>query len=126
MKKAVWLSLGALILVGAVFFAIWYIGEKKEMKAANKEAFIPYSSSIVLCVNSKPQLAANLSNVLDKELEQYRQKLLMRMADSLQGCGYVVEYPYVLALRVQGGEEVASLHIMEHNQVLAKGDMVDF
>lgn len=126
MKKGVWLLLGALILVGGVVVAIWYLGEKKEMQTGNKEAFIPYNSAVVVCVNSKPQPAQELLHALDEEFIQYRQGLLARMADSLRKNDYVVDYPYVMAFRVQGKEEISVLYVIDHKQMFSKNETADY
>ena len=112
MKKGILLSLGALILVGVVVFAIWYISEKREMQIDRKEAFVPYNSAVVISVNEKPQLAPELLAALKERMNSYQKECLLQITDSLQARGYVTTYPYIMALRVQGKNDLSSLRFL--------------
>ena len=50
------MSLGALLLVGVIAFAIWYINEEGKMRTGSKDAFIPYNSAVVISVNGEVSL----------------------------------------------------------------------
>ena len=56
MKKGIWLSLGALLLIGVIVFAIWYINEEGKMRTGSKSSFIPYNSAFVVSVDAQPVL----------------------------------------------------------------------
>lgn len=119
MKKGILLSLGALLLIVVIGLGIWYLQEDEKV-CVNKDAFIPYNSAFVLAVNSKPQLAEEVKNKLGKELENYNSRLLVRMVDSLRFSGFVNQYPYALAVRVQGKKDITSLYVMDITEVSSR------
>ena len=126
MKKGILLSLGALILIGVLVFAIWYISERREMQVDRREAFVPYNSAVVISVNEKPQLAPELLTALKKGVNSYQKECLLQITDSLQSRGYVTTYPYVMALRVQGKDDLSSLYVLDHKYILSKNEMAGF
>lgn len=126
MKKGIWLSLGALVLVGVIVFAIWYINEEGKMRTGSKDAFIPYNSAVVLSVNEKPELSPEVMQTWGKEAELFGKRLLVRVTDSLRGKDYAMSYPYVLSARVEGKGDVALLYVMDHKYVLSRNEVPDY
>lgn len=125
MKKGILLSLGALLLVGIIGFAIWHL-QKEEKVRVNKDAFIPYNSAFVLAINAEPILSPAVKQKLGKELGKYNSRLLVRITDSLRLSGYVKEYPYVLAIRVQGKRDVTSLYVMDYAEMLSRNNLPEY
>lgn len=126
MKKGIWLSLGALVLVGVLAVAVWYVNEEGRMHADNKDAFIPYNSAVVVSVNGKPHLNEAVEEVFEKELRNFRAGLLVRVTDTLRSCGYVKSYPYVIAMRIEGKKDVRFLYAMDNRDVLSRSEMSGF
>lgn len=75
MKKGIWLSLGALLLIGVIVFAIWYINEEGKMRTGSKSSFIPYNSAFVVSVDAQPVLKPEVRKVLGNDLEFFRRRL---------------------------------------------------
>ena len=126
MKKGIWLSLGALLLIGVIVLAIWYINEEGKMRADNKDAFIPYNSALVISVNKAPHLSAEVEEVFGKELKDFKGRLLARVTDSLRLQGYVKTFPYVLAMRVEGKKDLTFLYAMDNKDVLSRNEIAGF
>lgn len=126
MKKGIWLSLGALILIGVIVFAVWYINEEEKMRSGNKDSFIPYNSALVVSINAKPDFSPEMVQALGEEINRYRRKLLVRVVDSLCNHEYVMSYPYVTAARVEGKNDVAFLYVMDNKNVLSRNEIVRF
>ncbi|MDE6451878.1 MAG: WD40 repeat domain-containing protein, partial [Odoribacter sp.] len=126
MKKGIWLSLGAVVLIGAIIFAVWYINEEGKMRSGNKNSFIPYNSAWVASVNAKPGFSQELVQVFGEEIGRYQKSLLVRIVDSLREHGYVISYPYVLAARVEGKNDVALLYVMDNKNVLSRNEIAGF
>lgn len=85
MKKGIFLSIGALVLIGVIGFGIWYINETGKMRTENKDFFIPYNSAFVVTVNQKPVLPPEVEQAYGKEVERFRKRLLVQVTDSLRG-----------------------------------------
>lgn len=126
MKKGIWLSLLAVVLIVVVGFAIWYINEEGKMRAGSKDAFIPYNSAVVVNINAGAVLPANISESFGSDIRSFRQRLLSRVADTLSRRGFVSPAPYVLALRVEGKSDVAWLYVMDNRDVLSRGEIASF
>lgn len=126
MKKGIWLSLGALLLVGVIVFAIWYINEEGKMHAGSKDSFIPYNSSVVISVNADARLKPEVREAFAGDFERFRKHLLPTITDSLRNQGYVMSHPFVMAARVEGKSDVALLYVMDNKGVLSRGEVVGF
>lgn len=126
MKKGILLSFLAVLLIGIVGFALWYIDEQGKMRAGNKDSFIPYNSAIVLSVNKAGQLTPELEQSFAADLKKFRETLLGRVTDTLQKQEYVMTYPYVVAARVEGKSDVALLYVMDHRDVLSRSEIGRF
>lgn len=126
MKKGIWLSLGALLLIGVIVFAIWYINEEGKMRTGSKSSFIPYNSAFVVSVDAQPVLKPEVRKVLGNDLEFFRRRLLGRVTDTLRTQGYVMSYPYVIAMRVEGKSDVSFLYVMDNKDVLSRNEVAHF
>lgn len=126
MKKGIWLSLGALVLIGVIVFAIWYINEEGKMRSGSKDSFIPYNSALVVSVNAEPRLTPEAEKTFGKDIAAFREKMLARVTDTLQRKGYVKSYPYVIAVRVEGKSDVACLYVMDNKDVLSRSEIAGF
>ena len=126
MKKGFWLSLVAIVLVGVIVFAVWYINEEGKMRSGSKDSFIPYNSAWVVSVNAPPALSPEMEQAFGRELARYREKLLVRVTDTLRHQGYVIAYPYVVAARVEGKNDLAFLYVMDNKNVLSRNEIAGF
>ena len=126
MKKGIWLSLGALLLIGVIVFAIWYINEEGKMHTGSKDAFIPYNSAMVVSVNAQPRLSSKVEKTFGRDMEEFRKRFLVRVTDTLQRQGYVMSYPYVVAMRVEGKSDIRFLYVMDNKEVLSRGEIANF
>lgn len=126
MKKGIWLSLGAILLIGVIVFAIWYINEEGKMRADSKDAFIPYNSALVISVNQEARLSPEATQVFGKELKAFRERLLVKVTDTLRHQGYVKSYPYVVAMRVEGKKDLRFLYAMDNKDVLSRNEIAGF
>lgn len=126
MKKGIWLSLLAVVLVGVIAFAIWYINETGEMRAGTKDSFIPYNSALVININANACLNPGLEKAFAADIEAYRKRFLSRVVDTLTVRGYVSNTSKALAIRVEGKNDVSLLYAMDNKDVLSRGEMTDF
>lgn len=126
MRKGIWLTLGALLLIGVIAFAIWYINEEGKMRAGSKDSFIPYNSALVLSVNHEIALKPEVQQAFSGELNNFRHRLLSRVTDTLRRQGYVKANPYVVALRLEGKNDLALLYVMDNMDVLARSEVAGF
>lgn len=126
MKKGIWLCFGAIILIGVIVFAIWYINEEGKMRTGSKDSFIPYNSALVVSVNAPPRLSAEVEKAFRPDVSDFRKRLLVRITDTLQKQSYIMPYPYVLAVRVEGKSDLRFLYVMDNKDVLSRGEIADF
>lgn len=126
MKKGIWLSFGALVLIGIIVFAIWYINEEGKIRTGNKDSFIPYNSALVVSIKAEPRLSAGVAEAFGKDIRDFRERFLVRVADTLRGRGYVRNYPYVMAVRVEGKSDVTFLYVMDNKDVLSRSEIAGF
>ncbi len=126
MKKGIWLSLGALLLVGVIAFAIWYINEEGKMRTGSKDAFIPYNSAVVISVNGEVSLKPEVRQAFAEGWKHFRRRLLSRVTDTLRAQGYVKVNPYVIAARLEGKSDLALLYVMDNMDVLSRSEVAGF
>lgn len=126
MKKGILLFLGALLLIGVIVFAIWYINEEGKMRTGNKDSFIPYNSALVVSINAEPQLAPQVEEAFGPDIKKIHRQLLVRVTDTLRTKGYVMSYPYVMAVRVEGKSDVTFLYVMDNKGVLSRNEITGF
>ncbi len=126
MKKGIGLSVLAVILIAVVVCAIWYINEEGKMRTGSKDAFIPYNSAIVMTVNDKVVWAPEVQQAFAADWKAFREKLLVRVADTLQSREYVKRNPYVLAVRVEGKKDTRFLYVMDSKDLLSRGEVSNF
>lgn len=126
MKKGIWLTLGAVVFIGVIVFAIWYINEEGKMRSGSKDSFIPYNSALVVSVNAEPHLTAEAGKAFGKDIAAFREKMLARVTDTLQRKGYVKSYPYVIAVRVEGKSDVSCLYVMDNKDVMSRSEIAGF
>lgn len=126
MKKVVWLSLGALVLLGILAVSVWYVNEEGQMQADSRNAFIPYNSAVVVSVNGEPHLNAAVERAFEKELQDFRAGFLSVVTDTLRSCEYVKSFPYVVAMRVEGKNDIRFLYAMDNRDVLSRSEMSGF
>lgn len=126
MKKGILLSLLGLVFVGIIIFGIWYINESGKMRSGSKDSFIPYNSALVIHLNQNARLSGPLEEAFAGDLRKFRERLLCRVADTLMSKGYVSSAARILAMRVEGKNEVRLLYVMDSRDILSRGEMVDF
>ena len=126
MKRMILLILLAALLVGVIGFGIWYMDEEGKMRTGNKNSFIPYNSALVLSINARPNLAPNTKEFLEKDFISFRENLLYQIADTLQKQEYVTQYPYVLAVRIEGKNDLSYLYVMDNKDVLSRTEIARF
>lgn len=126
MKKGILLSVLAVILVGAVIYAIWYINERGRVDSYSKDSFIPYNSAIVIHVNPHASLSPGVSEAFATDIREYNSRLLVRVADTLAKGIFVKPVPRTVAMRVEGNKELVSLYMMENKEVVSRHEIVDF
>ncbi len=126
MKKGIWLSLFAVLLVGVITCAIWYINEEGKMRTGSKDSFIPYNSAVVLSINEGAVLSPEMEKAFTPDLKDFKKRLLSQVTDSLKRQGYVLPETYVLAVRVEGKSDVAFLYVMDNKDVISRGEVADF
>lgn len=126
MKKGIWLSFGALLLIGVIAFAIWYINEEGKMRTGSKDAFIPYNSAVVVSVNGAVSLKPEVEQAFAEEWKQFRRRLISRVTDTLRSQGYVKVNPYVIAARLEGKSDLALLYVMDNMDVLSRNEVAGF
>lgn len=126
MKKGVLLSLLAIVFVGVIIFGIWYINESERMRSGSKDSFIPYNSALVIHLNQNARLAEPLKGAFAGDIQKFQERLLCRVADTLMNKGYVNPAARILAMRLEGKNDVTLLYVMDSRDVLSRGEMADF
>lgn len=126
MKKGIVLSLLAMVFVGAVIFGIWYINESGKMRTGSKDSFIPYNSALVIHLNKNARLSAELEKAFSEDIRTFQGRLFSRVADTLMTKGYVDSLSRIIAMRVEGKNNVAMLYVMDNRNVLSRGEIGDF
>lgn len=126
MKKGLLLSFLAIVFVGAVVFGIWYINESGKMRSGSKDSFIPNNSALIIQFNSNARLSGVLQTAFADDIRDFRKSLLARVADTLIRQGYVDSLSRIMAMRVEGKQNVALLYVMDNRIVLSRNEMADF
>lgn len=126
MKKGILLTIVAVLLVGVVVVAIWYINEEGKMRAGTKDAFIPYNSALVLSINAGAALMPEVEKAFATDLQAFRDRLLSKVTDTLRENAYVLPDSYVLAARLEGKSDVAFLYVMDNKDVLSRSEISGF
>lgn len=126
MKKGLLLSLLAMILIGATVFAVWYINERGRMDSYSKDAFIPYNSAVVISVNDNARLSQKIQDAFADDIRKFSDKLLSKVVDTLIQQGYALTTSKVLAMRMEGKNDLAFLYVMDNRDVLSRGEIAEF
>lgn len=126
MKKGILLSLLAIVFVGIIIFGIWYINESGKMRAGSKDSFIPYNSALVVHLNKNARLSPALRETFAEDLRKFQGRLISRVADTLADNGFVDSSAYIVAMRVEGKNDIALLYVIDSRDVLSRGEMVNF
>lgn len=126
MKKGILLSLLAVVFVGVIIFALWYINEAGKMRTGSKDSFVPYNSALVIGLNNNARLSPEFQETFAPEIRKFQDKLLSKAVDTLIQKGYVSDKSLRIAIRVEGKSDLAFLYVMDSRDVLSRGEMVDF
>lgn len=126
MLKKILLSLSALLLIGGIVFAIWYLNEAGKIRSGCKDSFIPNNSAFIININSKPEWSEGVEELFCRYMPVFHSSLTATVVDSLRSSGRVPAYPYVLAGRVEGKNDVVLLYVMDCREVLARNEITDY
>lgn len=126
MKKGIILSLLALVFVGFVVFAIWYINEQEKIGSNSKEAFVPGNSAVVISLGTDVRLSSRIKKVFSAEIRHFKERMLNRVADTLLQKGYASHDARILAIRVEGKGDPVFLYVLANKNILSRGEIVDF
>ncbi|HIX02589.1 MAG TPA: WD40 repeat domain-containing protein [Candidatus Odoribacter faecigallinarum] len=126
MKKGIWLSVGAVALIGIIGFGIWFINAKKEIQSEDKNLFIPYNSAFVVTVHGQLAVPEQMEEAVVEGGGLWGSGLLEQVVDSLRTVASISAYPYVLASRVEGKGDVTFLYALDNTNVWARGEVVAY
>lgn len=107
-------------------FGIWYINESGKMRSGSKDSFIPNNSALIIQFNSNARLSGVLQTAFADDIRDFRKSLLARVADTLIRQGYVDSLSRIMAMRVEGKQNVALLYVMDNRIVLSRNEMAVF
>lgn len=126
MKKGILLSLLAVLFVGVIIFGIWYINESGKMRTGSKDSFVPYNSALVVHLNKNARLSPALQEAFAEDVRKFRGRLISRVADTLRDRGFADSSACIVAMRVEGKNDIALLYVIDSHDVLSRGEMIDF
>ena len=126
MKKGLLLSLLAIVLVGIIIYAIWYINERGKAATGDKNAFIPYNSAIVIHTNSQNGAVLTSENSFISRILQTDAGLLKNVVDTLVRQSYANQTSEVMAIRVETRNKLAFLYVLENKKIASQGEIADF
>lgn len=126
MKKGIWLTIVAVILVGIIIAAMWYIDRRGKLANNSKDSFIPYNSAVVVNINSGTVLPEKLKKTFASDISRFRTRLLFSVADTLAMKGFAASTSRIVAARAEGKEKVVFLFVMDNQEVFSSRQVVDF
>lgn len=126
MKKGLWLSFAAVLFVGIVVYALWYIDRRGELQNNSKDSFIPYNSAVVVNINPGCTLPPDLEKAFAQEIRNFQDMLLYRTAAGLASSDLVSPTSKVMAVRSEGKGKLVFLFVMDNKQVLSGKNIIDF
>lgn len=126
MKKGILLSFAAIILMGVIVYALWYINKRGELTNNSKDSFIPWNSALVVSLNPGAALSVKVQAAFAEDIRLFRQKPLYKTVDTLIRSNYAASTSRVLALRIEGKNKPAFLWVMDNRDVLSRNEIVNF
>lgn len=117
MRKGI-LVFAAIVLVGIVVYAIWYINRRGELSNNSKDSFIPNNSALVVSFNSEGCLSDKIQKAFSSDIQNVRKHLLYQAVDTLMERDFVSFDSRVLALRMEGKRNPVLLWVMDNRDVL--------
>lgn len=124
-KKGILLFV-AVLLIGFVVYAIWYINRRGELANNSKDSFIPYNSAVVVSLNPGAGMSEKIHTAFADDIRELRQKPLYKMADTLLSRNFAASTSRILAIRLEGKNKPAFLWVMDNRDVLSKNEIVNF
>ncbi len=126
MKKGIWLSLIAAVLIGIIVLAIGYLKKREELANNSKESFIPSNSAVVIGLNTGMRFPSKIKETFASDISRLGDRLLFQVADTLIGAQFAAPTSRIVAARTEGKKQLVFLFVMDNKDVLSRKQIVDF
>lgn len=125
MKKGI-LLFAAVVLIGFVAYAVWYINRRGELANNSKDSFIPYNSALVVSLNPGASLSEKIRTAFADDIRHFRQMPLYKTVDTLISRNFAAPTSRILAVRLEGKNKPVYLWVMDNRDVLSRNEIVTF
>lgn len=125
MKKGI-LSFAAVVLIGLVAYAVWYINRRGELAGNSKNSFIPNNSALVVSLNQGASLSEKIRTAFASDIRDFRADPLFKAVDTLISGNFAAPTSRILAIRMEGKSKPVYLWVMDNRDVLSRNEIVAF
>lgn len=125
MKKGI-LSFAAVVLIGLVAYAVWYINRRGELAGNSKNSFIPNNSALVVSLNPGASLSEKIRTAFASDIRDFRAEPLYKAVDTLISGNFAAPTSRILAIRMEGKSKPVYLWVMDNRDVLSRNEIVAF
>lgn len=125
MKKGI-LLFAAVILIGLVAYAVWYINRRGELAGNSKDSFIPNNSALVVSFNPGASLSEKIRTAFAADIRSFREAPLYKAVDTLISGNFAAPTSRILAVRLEGKKKPVFLWVMDNRDVLSRSEIVAF
>lgn len=125
MKKGI-LSFAAVVLIGLVVYAVWYINRRGELAGNSKNSFIPNNSALVVSLNPGASLSEKIRTAFASDIRDFREDPLYKAVDTLISGNFAAPTSRILAVRLEGKNKPVFLWVMDNRDVLSRNEVVAF
>ncbi|MDE5638240.1 MAG: WD40 repeat domain-containing protein, partial [Odoribacter sp.] len=125
MKKGI-LLFAAVVLIGLVAYAVWYINRRGELTGNSKDSFIPNNSALVVSFNPGVSLSEKIRTAFAADIRSFREAPLYKAVDTLIAGNFAAPTSRILAVRLEGKRKPVFLWVMDNRDVLSRSEIVAF
>lgn len=125
MKKGI-LLFAALVLMGIVVYAVWYLNKRGELANNSKDSFIPCNSALVVGFNPGAGLSEKIRMAFAGDICSFRRMPLYKTVDTLLSRNFAASSSRILAVRIEGKKQPVFLWVMDNRDVLSRSEIVHF
>lgn len=125
MKKGI-LLFAAVVLIGLVAYAVWYINRRGELAGNSKDSFIPNNSALVVSFNPGASLSEKIRTAFAADIRSFREAPLYKAVDTLISGNFAAPTSRILAVRLEGKKKPVFLWVMDNRDVLSRSEIVAF
>ncbi|MDR0982544.1 MAG: WD40 repeat domain-containing protein [Culturomica sp.] len=122
MKKSIVLIIIAVILIGGVLYAVWYLNKQREFSDNTRDIFVPNNSAIVVNISPDFVFSSKVLNFLKPEIQKFDTTLLaktLRIANESVKSNTAA----TMAIRMEGKSKLTFLYIIESHSINYKNSL---